>query len=157
MEDLKGRYLTFILENEEFGIGINRIVEIIGMMPMSEIPKSLPYVKGIINLRGRIIPVIDLRLRLDKLEKTYDERTSIIVVELTQEEGQKQVGFIVDTVNEVAIIQDVDPPLVENINERILLGIGKIESRVIMLLDIDHILTEKETEYYAEQNKAEEN
>ncbi|HPJ76701.1 MAG TPA: chemotaxis protein CheW, partial [Clostridia bacterium] len=93
----KDMYLTFRLNNEEYGFDISHVTEIVGIQPITLIPESANYIKGIINLRGKIIPVIDLRLKFNRTEKAYDERTCIIVLAY----GGTDVGFIVDNVSEV--------------------------------------------------------
>jgi len=101
----EGKYLTFTLAEEEYGIGILKIKEIIGMMPITTVPQTPLYVKGVINLRGKVIPVIDLRLRFTMEEIDYDERTCIIVVEIVGSAGTLQIGIVVDAVSEVLNIR----------------------------------------------------
>jgi len=143
MSELQGKYLTFLLRNEEYAISITQIIEIIGMQKITEIPKTPVSVKGVINLRGKIIPIMDLRVKFGMEEKEYDERTCTIVVEIEKDDMKKQFGLIVDTVNEVTDIENIDNPpgYDEQGYERFLLGIGKIKDRVIMLLDIKDIIS----------------
>ncbi len=153
MQELQGKYLTFLLKNEEYAININKIIEIIGMQAITAIPKTPAAIKGVINLRGKIIPVMDLRVKFGMEEKEYDERTCTIVVEILHDEEQKQVGLIVDTVNEVADINNVDNPPTydEQGYEKFLLGIGKLKDRVIMLLDINDIITGSDVAHFSEK------
>jgi purine-binding chemotaxis protein CheW len=104
----EGKYLTFSLANEEYGIGILKIKEIIGMMPITTVPQTPLFVKGVINLRGKVIPVIDLRLRFDMEGIDYSERTCIIVVEIQGKTGTVLIGIVVDSVSEVLNIKEED-------------------------------------------------
>ena len=97
---LEGKYLTFSLAEEEYGIGILKVKEIIGMMPITGVPKTPAFVKGVINLRGKVIPIVDLRLKFDLAEAEHDDRTCIIVVEVLGSSGQIQIGIVVDSVSE---------------------------------------------------------
>ena len=104
MADTEGKYLTFSLAGEEYGIGILKIREIIGMQPVTSVPRLPEYVKGVINLRGTVIPVVDLRMRFGMPEREHDARTCIIIVKIRQ----SSIGFVVDTVAEVQDIPDAD-------------------------------------------------
>jgi len=130
-----GRFLAFTLGNECYGLEIRYVTEIIGMQEISGIPEAPAYIKGIINLRGMIIPVIDVRLKFKKPEAEYTDRTCIIVVDT----GEVSVGLIVDEVYEVLTIDDGDiapPPDIRiGVKSKYLAGIGKSEGRVILLLD----------------------
>ena len=99
--DREGKYLTFSLGEEEYGIGILRVKEIIGMMRITPIPQTPEYVKGVINLRGKVIPVIDLRVRFAMASASYTERTCIVVVEIDAATGRLHIGIVVDSVSEV--------------------------------------------------------
>ena len=141
----KDKFLTFILGDEVYGIEIQFVTEIIGLQPVTEIPDLPEYVKGIINLRGKIIPVIDVRLRFKKSASKYNDRTCIIVVEIKD----VAVGLIVDTVAEVLTIttQDIVPPPQFNNGryfQRFIKGIGKVENSVKLILDCDRLLNDKE-------------
>jgi len=103
--DREGKYLTFSLAGEEYGIVILKVKEIIGMMPVTPVPKTPSYVKGVINLRGKVIPVADLRLKFDMEEAAYTERTCIIVVEIKEGLGHVLMGIVVDSVSEVLNIK----------------------------------------------------
>jgi purine-binding chemotaxis protein CheW len=139
------KFLTFELGGEIYGISILKIKEIIGMMSITKVPKLPDFVKGVINLRGKIIPVIDLRLKFGLVERPYDERTSIIVMELIIEGATKTSGIVVDTVKEVLDIEvgNIDPPpqYGVDVDQAFLTGMGKVDEDVIMLLDADKILT----------------
>ncbi len=135
-----GRYLTFNLGEEVFGLEIRYVTEIIGLQPITKMPEVAPYIKGIINLRGKIIPVIDMRLKFGKEAVAYDDRTCIIVID-TQE---VVVGLIVDKVSEVMTIEDenvVPPPDHKTgIRNHYIQGIGKVDGSVKLLLDCNMLL-----------------
>lgn len=139
-----GRYLTFNLGEEVFGLEIRYVTEIIGMQPITKIPEVASYIKGIINLRGKIIPVIDMRLKFGKEPAEYDDRTCIVVVD-TQE---LIVGLIVDKVSEVMTIDDSDivppPDHRTGIRSRYIQGIGKVDGNVKLLLDCNMLLDGEE-------------
>lgn len=147
MEEFAGKFLTFLLGNEHYGIKINAVKEIIGIQNITPVPKSPDYLKGLINLRGQIIPIMDLRLRFSLEEKEYSEITCIIVVELTINDKLKGMGVVVDIVSEVIDIEEeaidlLDKNDIENKNNFIV-AIGKIKDKVIMLLDMEHILKDE--------------
>ena len=146
--DREGKYLTFRLGNEEYGVGIMRIREIIGMMPITSVPQTPSFVKGVVNLRGKVIPVIDLRLRFQMAEIPYDERTCIIVLEITTDSASLQIGVVVDSVSEVLNIREDDieatPAFGVKMNTDYILGMAKAGGGVKILLDIDRVLTESE-------------
>lgn len=148
MVDREGKYLTFTLADEEYGIGILKIKEIIGMMPVTTVPQTPDFVKGVINLRGKVIPVMDLRLRFGMEAIDYTERTCIIVVEIEGTEGTIQIGIVVDSVSEVLNIKGNDiedtPTFGTKLNTDYILGMAKMESSVKILLDIDRVLSEGE-------------
>lgn len=145
----EGKYLTFSLAGEEYGIGILKIKEIIGMMPITTVPQTPAFVKGVINLRGKVIPVIDLRLRFHMNAIEYSERTCIIVVEITGVSGMMiQIGIVVDAVSEVLNIRGADieetPTFGTKLNTEYILGMAKVEGGVKILLDIDRVLSAEE-------------
>jgi purine-binding chemotaxis protein CheW len=147
MEDtLEDKYLTFRVGEEEYGIEIRYVTEIIGIQSITELPDMPEYVKGVINLRGKVIPVLDVRLRFGLAEREYDERTSIIVVNIKE----MAVGLIVDTVSEVMDIpkSDVEPPprVSKGAGNRYIQGMGKVDKSVKILLDIQKLLFEGELE-----------
>jgi purine-binding chemotaxis protein CheW len=146
--DREGKYLTFSLAGEEYGIGILKIREIIGMLPITSVPETPHYVKGVINLRGKVIPVVDLRLRFGMPTMDYTERTCIIVVEMESPSGKLHIGTVVDAVSEVLNIKAGDiedtPTFGANLNMGHILGMAKIAKSVKLLLDIDRVLSDSE-------------
>jgi len=143
-EDREGKYLTFSLDNEEYGIGILKIKEIIGMMPITPVPQTPAYVKGVINLRGKVIPVVDLRLKFGMDAMDYTERTCIIVVEIASTPGTIQIGIVVDSVSEVLTIKGDEiedtPTFDSTFNSDYILGMAKMDGGVKILLDIHQVL-----------------
>jgi len=150
MEDKEGKYLTFTLAEEEYGIGILKIKEIIGMMAITTVPQTPKFVKGVINLRGKVIPVIDLRLRFGMEPMDYTERTCIIVVEMDGTANTVQIGIVVDAVSEVLNINGKDiedtPTFGTKLDTSYILGMAKMEGGVKILLDIDRVLKAEEVE-----------
>lgn len=140
----EGKYLTFTLADEEYGIGILKIKEIIGMMPITSVPRTPDYVKGVINLRGKVIPVMDLRLKFGMEGIGYTERTCIIVVESAGEVSKVLIGIVVDSVSEVLNIKsneiDDAPEFGTNLESEYILGLAKMEEGVKILLDIDRVI-----------------
>ena len=145
-DTMHGRYLTFALGEEVYGIEIRFVTEIIGLQPVNSIPEAPAYIKGVINLRGKIIPVIDMRLKFKKQPAEYTDRTCIIVIE-TQ---TFSVGLIVDQVAEVLTMADGDivppPDAWVSAGRRYLSGIGKVDGQVKLLLDCDKLFTDDEAE-----------
>ena len=143
--DLAGKYLTFELGQEEYGIGILKIKEIIGMMPITAIPQTPAFVKGVINLRGKVIPVTDLRMKFGLETADYNERTCIIVVEIDCGSRELVMGLVVDAVSEVANIRggeiEKTPDFGSENRIGFIQGMAKIAGGVKILLDIDRILT----------------
>lgn len=139
-----GRYLTFTLDSEVYGIEIKYVTEIIGIQPITQVPEVPLYVKGIINLRGKIIPVIDMRIKFKKEPVKYNDRTCIIVVDIQD----MPVGLIVDNVSEVLTIEDeniVPPPDYKTgFKNRYIKGIGKVGNDVKLLLDCNKLLKDEE-------------
>ncbi|MBW8017783.1 MAG: purine-binding chemotaxis protein CheW [Planctomycetes bacterium] len=142
--DKEGKYLTFALAHEEYGLEILKVREIIGYMDITAVPQTPSHVKGVINLRGQVIPVVDLRAKfgMDTMEVT--EETCIIVVEISQGDRNFQTGIVVDHVQEVLDIQGEDiepaPQFGSNVDTDFILGMGKIGDTVKILLDIDKVL-----------------
>ncbi len=134
-----GKYLTFSLDSEEYGLEILKVREIIGIMDITSIPQMPAFVKGVINLRGKVIPVIDLRLKFGLESTEYTEQTCIVVVDVGS-----LVGIIVDTVQEVLDIDasqiDPPPPLGASVDTTFIMGMGKVKDDVKILLDIDKVL-----------------
>jgi len=149
-DTLKGRFLTFSLGNESYGIEVKYVTEIIGMQAITEIPELPEYVKGVINLRGKIIPVMDVRLRFKKEPREYNDRTCVIVVDI----NDISIGLIVDTVSEVITIPEEDivepPQMNKELNNRYIKSIGKVGSDVKLLLDCEKLLTANEIEVLSE-------
>ena len=141
----EGKYLTFVLNEEEYGIGIIKIKEIIGMMPITSVPQTPEFVKGVINLRGKVIPVVDLRLRFGMTSIDYNDRTCIIVVEIEGQAGTVMIGIVVDAVSEVLNIKAEDiedtPAFGTTLDTDYILGMAKMEGGVKILLDIDQVLS----------------
>ncbi len=154
MADKEGKYLTFTLAEEEYGIGILKIKEIIGMLPITSVPQTPDFVKGVINLRGKVIPVMDLRLRFGMMSIDYTERTCIIVVEIAGQTGTILVGIVVDAVSEVLNIKGDDiektPTFGTRLNTDYILGMAKMEGGVKILLDIDQVLSSDELSMLSE-------
>ncbi len=144
MDNREGKYLTFNLAEEEYGIGILKVREIIGIMAITTVPRTPDYMKGVINLRGKVIPVVDLRLKFGIEAKGYTERTCIIVVEITGNNQKIQIGTLVDSVSEVLNIKASEiedaPNFGGNLDTAYILGMAKTGGRVKVLLDIDQVL-----------------
>jgi len=139
------KYLLYNIDDEVYGINIASVVEIIEMQRITEVPDMPAYVKGVINLRGRVIPVVDLRLRFGMPEREHDDRTCIIIVRIQE----SSVGFIVDTVAEVQDIRDADiepPPQFKTSSGRdqYISGLGKVGDRVRILIDVQKLVTDRE-------------
>jgi purine-binding chemotaxis protein CheW len=139
-----GKFLTFMLHCEEYGLEIIKVREIIGLMDITSVPQTPDYVRGVINLRGKVIPVIDLRLKFGLSEGDYDKRTCIIVVDVKG----LLMGIVVDTVSEV---MDIDKESIEEtpsfgtrLDTDYILGMGKVGAKVKILLEIDKVLTSEE-------------
>jgi purine-binding chemotaxis protein CheW len=144
--DREGKYLTFTLAGEEYGIGILKIKEIIGMLPITSVPQTPQFVKGVINLRGKVIPVVDLRLRFAMDAIDYNDRTCIIVVEMGGGGTDIVIGIVVDSVSEVLNIKSEDiedtPAFGTTLDTDYILGMAKMEGKVKILLDIDAVLSQ---------------
>lgn len=139
-----GKYLTFVLADEQYGLEILKVREIIGVMDITSVPQTPQYVKGVINLRGKVIPVIDLRLKFGMEELEHTEETCIIVVQV----GDVEMSVIVDMVSEVL---DIDEDSIEDapefgvhVDTDFILGMGKTGQQVTILLNIDKVLTADE-------------
>lgn len=144
-----GKYLTFALAGEHYGVEILKVIEIIGVMNITRVPRCPAYMNGVINLRGKIIPVIDLRSKFGMERGTYDERTCTIIVTVHLNGQHIAIGMIVDTVLEVVEFDasKVEPPpeFGVNLDTRFILGMGRGQSdQVIILTDIDRIFAEGE-------------
>jgi len=148
MGEREGKYLTFSLAGEEYGIGILKVKEIIGMMPITTVPRTPGFVKGVINLRGKVIPVVDLRLKFGMEEIAYTERTCIVVVEAGGGGSSVLMGVVVDSVSEVLNIKSGDiedtPTFGVSLDTAYILGMAKLNGGVKILLDIDKVLSSEE-------------
>ncbi|HUX92872.1 MAG TPA: chemotaxis protein CheW [Ignavibacteriaceae bacterium] len=142
--------VSFMIQNEEFAIDILFVQEINRMLQITKVPNAPAFVSGVVNLRGRVIPVIDLRTKLGMEVKKHDKNTRIVVVEVKE----KTVGFIVDAVKEVlripASITEPPPELVTGINSEFIMAVGKLEDRLITLIDIEKILSNSEAKSLSE-------
>ena len=136
----KDKYLTFHLADEDYGIEIRYVTEIIGIQKITKVPDMANFIKGVINLRGKVIPVMDVRARFGLPPRDYDERTCIIVVNVNEQD----LGLVVDHVNEVADIPEaqVEPPpaTAQSQSTRYIRGIGKMDDSVKILLDAETLL-----------------
>ena len=148
-----GKFLTFQLKDEEYGLEILKVREIMGLMDITTVPKTPAYVKGVINLRGQVIPVIDLRLKFGMEKGEYDKRTCIVVVNV----DGLQMGIVVDTVSEV---MDIDSAAIEaapsfgtKLNTDYILGMGKVQGTVKILLDIGEVLNSEDMAMIEEISK----
>jgi len=139
--------VSFVVESEEFGVDILKVQEIIRTVDITRVPKSPAFVEGVINLRGKIVPVIDLRKRFGIEKKAHDNDTRIIVVELPD----KVVGFLVDRVKEVIRVEksviEAPPELTTNVNSNYITGVAKLQDRLLILLDLDKVLSNDEQEH----------
>jgi len=144
MSEREGKYLTFSLAGEEYGIGILKVKEIIGMMPITTVPRTPDFVKGVINLRGKVIPVVDLRRKFGMEEIGYTERTCIIVMEIAGQGGSLLMGMVVDAVSEVLNIKAAEleetPGFGTKLDTDYILGMAKMNGGVKILLDINKVL-----------------
>lgn len=149
-----GKYLTFVLGGEEHGLEILKVQEIIGIMTVTKVPKTPSFVRGVINLRGKVIPVIDLRLKFGLEGKGDTEKTCIIVVQVARRDTHVTMGVIVDEVSEVLDIQEnqIEPPpeFGASVDTDFILGMGKVRNKVVMLLDVDKVLSTGEMSLVAQ-------
>jgi purine-binding chemotaxis protein CheW len=140
----EGKYLTFTLGREEYGIEILKVREIIGYMDITAVPRAPEYIKGVINLRGQVIPVLDLRSRFGMDTAEVTDQTCIIVVEINQQGRRFNTGLVVDQVQEVLDIDGENiedtPQFGSEVKTDFILGIGKVETSIKILLDIDKVL-----------------
>jgi len=143
-DTLKDMYLSFRLGDEDYCLEIRHVTEIVGIQKVTEVPDMPHYVKGVVNLRGQVIPVIDMRLRFNMPGREYDERTCIVVISL----NGGQVGLVVDTVNEVRSIEEtnVSPPPKSGgaPSAQYIRGLGKVGESVKIILDANKLLFEDE-------------
>jgi purine-binding chemotaxis protein CheW len=144
LSDKEGKYLTFALGPEEYGLEILKVREIIGYMPITAVPQTPHHVKGVINLRGQVIPVVDIRTLFGMAPKEITEETCIIVVEIADGQRAFSTGLIVDRVSEVLDIagENIEdtPQFGSSLNTDCILGMGKVNNSVKILLNIDKVL-----------------
>ena len=142
--------VSFNIGDEEFGVDILKVQEINRMVQVTRVPNTPDYVLGVINLRGKVIPIIDMRSRLGMKHKEFDKDTRIVVVEIES----KVIGFVVDAVSEVIRINksitEPPPPMVAGIDSEYITAIGKLEDRLLILLDLRKILTTEEYKHLGE-------
>jgi purine-binding chemotaxis protein CheW len=141
---LERQFVTFLIGDEIYGVDVTKVQEIIGMTQITHMPNALSFVKGVINLRGSVVPVIDMRIKFNMDEKEYDSFTVIIIVEVKE----RLVGMIVDSVSDVAnipvgSIQDT-PHFTSKIETDFISGIGQIEKNLVIILDVDSVMTREE-------------
>jgi purine-binding chemotaxis protein CheW len=141
--------VTFSIGDEEFGVDILKVQEIIRMMDITKVPRAPEFVEGVINLRGKVIPIIDLRRRFGLSTRGHDKHTRIIVIEI----NNMIVGFVVDSVSEVLRIPfstvEPPPPVVSGMESEYISGVGKLEDRLLILLDLDRLLSHGELQSIA--------
>jgi purine-binding chemotaxis protein CheW len=149
MNELAGKYLTFKLGNEEYGLEILKVQEIIKMMDITHVPRTPHFVKGVINLRGKVIPVIDLRLKFGMDEVDETDKTCVIVVQISGRDGETVImGTIVDEVSEVLDITAAEiepsPSMGSSVDTQFILGMAKAKGSVKILLDINKVLSSQD-------------
>ena len=141
--------VTFSIGEEEFGVDILKVQEIIRMMEITKVPRAPEFVEGVINLRGKVIPIIDLRRRFGMAARDHDKHTRIIVIEI----NSMIVGFVVDSVSEVLRIPsstvEPPPPVVSGLESEYISGVGKLADRLLILLDLDRLLSSEERQSLA--------
>jgi len=141
--------VSFSLGNEEFAVDILKVQEINRMIEITKVPKSPDFVEGVINLRGKVIPIVDLRKRFGLNPKENDKQTRIIVVDI----NGKVIGLVVDSVSEVLRLPsetiEPPPPMVAGVDAQYISGVGKLDNRLLILLDLNKILSTEEKELFA--------
>ncbi len=149
---LGGKYFTFKLGNEEYGVEILKVREIIGLMSVTEVPRTPEHVRGVINLRGKIIPVLDIRIKFGLAVAADTDETCIIVIDAEHQGGLIQIGAVVDSVCEVLDIAEADienaPSFGGNLECRFIRGIAKMGDSVKILLEIEDVLTSEELQHF---------
>ena len=159
MEGQEEKYLMFFLGEEYYGVPIIKVNEIIGVMEITRVPRTPSFMKGIINLRGKIIPVMDLRLKFNMTERKYDEETCIIIIEIPNNGRKNFMGVIVDKVAEVVNIYsgdvDVPPQYGQEEGNEFITGVGKVKDKVVLLLEIEAIINFHEIVHLIPDNVAE--
>jgi len=147
-DERAGKYLTFMIGKEEFGVGVLKVREIMGIQDITAVPQTPPHLKGVINLRGKVIPFIYLRLNFGLPSIDYTQRTCIIVVQVKSGSTSLLMGIVVDEVSEVLTMAAGDiedtPDFGANVETGYILGMAKIKGKVKILLDINEVLTSQE-------------
>jgi purine-binding chemotaxis protein CheW len=145
-----GKFLTFQLEGEIYGLEILKVQEIMGIITITRVPRTPAFIRGVINLRGKVIPVVDLRRKFNLSAKEDTERSCIIVVQVIRAGNQVTMGTIVDEVSEVLDIKSEQiehaPEFGSSVDTSFILGIGKVAQKVVLLLDVDKVLTVEEAD-----------
>ncbi|MFW5882333.1 MAG: chemotaxis protein CheW [Planctomycetota bacterium] len=158
MAGVAGKYLTFRLADEEYGLQILKVQEIIGLMAVTRVPKTPEFIRGVINLRGKVIPVIDLRRKFDLTQQDDTDVSCIIVVQVENRDATITMGIIVDSVSEVMDIEtgqvEPAPEFGSSVDTEFILGMGKVGEKVVMLLDSDRVLTTDDVQAIAEASRS---
>jgi purine-binding chemotaxis protein CheW len=149
------KYLIFSLDQEEYGLPIVYVKEINGMLPRTWVPKMPDCVVGLLNLRGKVIPLMDLRIRFHIPPKEYSSRTCIVVVEVLQEQSTKMMGLVVDSVSDVVHIEEIEkePPskLAMALACGFIRNVGLVKEKVVLLLEVEKVIDLEETYYHKDQ------
>lgn len=150
----ESKFLTFELAGEEYGLEVLRVREIIGLIPVTRVPRTPDFIKGVINLRGKVVPVIDLRLRFSLPAEDYTDRTCIIVVDVEGSSGSILMGIVVDAVSEVLSIAEEEieptPSFGIKLDTDFILGMAKVKGQVKTLLDINKVLSTEQRQILGE-------
>ena len=150
----QNQYLTFKLAGEVYALGVNRVQEVLEYTPVTKVPRTAEFMKGVINLRGSVIPVADLRMKFGMEEVEATVETSIIVSEVQVGEDQVVIGMIADAVEEVVMMEpeNIEPPprIGTNVDSRFISGIGKMNEQFIIILDVDEVFSAEEVTALAE-------
>lgn len=145
MQDDEQQYLTFIMAGEEYGVDILAVQEIRGWEPTTVVPNAPDYIKGVINLRGTIVPIMDLRSRFNLERVEYSPVTVVIILKVETERGGRVMGIVVDAVSDVHSISDSDtrnsPELIEDLNTEFIRSLVSVDDNMIILLDVQRLLT----------------
>ncbi len=151
------QFLTFILANEEYGVDILRVQEIRGWDAVTEIPNTPPYIKGVINLRGTIVPIVDLRCRFGLEEVEYGPMTVVVVLKVINEERDRVMGIVVDAVSDTYSIPSDDikeaPDFGGAVSVEFVQGLATVDEKMLILLDIDHLLNSGELDITATEQE----
>lgn len=147
--EVAGKYLTFRLAAEEYGLQILKVQEILGLMSVTRVPRTPPFIRGVVNLRGKVIPVVDLRRKFRLPVVADTKRTCIIIAQIDRADGALTLGAVVDQVSEVQNIppEAIEPPpaIGQAIDTAFITGLGKAGRKVVVMLDIDRVLSDSET------------